>query len=88
MSKVVVYGTLLCPYCYAAKKLLKQLNIQFNEIRVDKDSSLKQKMISHSGRFTVPQIFIADYHVGGYTELVEHMNSGKLDHLLKETQVI
>ena len=88
MSKVLVYGTLLCPYCYSAKKLLKQLKIQFNEIRVDKDSSLKQKMINHSGRFTVPQIFIGDYHVGGYTDLVEHMKSGKLDTLLKEPQAI
>jgi glutaredoxin 3 len=88
MSKVLVYGTLLCPYCYSAKKLLRQLNIQFKEIRVDKDASLKQQMISHSGRFTVPQIFINDYHVGGYTDLVEHKNSGKLDSLLNQSQAI
>ena len=88
MSKVLVYGTFLCPYCYAAKKLLKQLNVQYSEIRVDKDISLKQQLIHHSGRFTVPQIFINEYHVGGYTDLVDHMNTGKLDTLLNSTQAL
>jgi len=82
MVKVKVYGTLLCPYCFAAKRLLKQQGISFNEIRVDKNPRLKQEMIAKSGRFTVPQIFINDYHVGGYDDLVEHSNSGKLDTLL------
>ncbi|MFK8011092.1 MAG: glutaredoxin 3 [Marinicellaceae bacterium] len=82
MTDVLVYGTLLCPYCYAAKKLLKQKGIVFNEIRVDKKSSLKQEMITRSGRFTVPQIFIKEYHVGGYDDLVDHLNSGKLDSLM------
>jgi glutaredoxin 3 len=82
MVKVKVYGTLLCPYCFAAKRLLKQQGVEFYEIRVDKNPSLKQEMITKSGRFTVPQIFINDYHVGGYDDLVEHSKNGKLDALL------
>lgn len=82
MAKVIVYGTLLCPYCFAAKRLLKQQGIKYDEIRVDKKPDLKQEMITRSGRFTVPQIFIKDYHVGGYDDLVDHSNSGKLDLLL------
>ncbi len=82
MVKVMVYGTLFCPYCFAAKRLLKQQGIVFDEIRVDKNPSLKQEMISRSGRFTVPQIFIDDYHVGGYDDLVDHSNTGKLDLLI------
>jgi len=78
MPKVILYGTLLCPYCFAAKRLMKQNNITFNEIRVDKKPELKQEMIAKSGRFTVPQIFINDYHVGGYDDLLEHSKSGKL----------
>lgn len=78
----MVYGTLLCPYCFAAKRLLKQKGIEFKEIRVDRKPDLKQEMIARSGRFTVPQIFIDDYHVGGYDDLVEHSSSGKLDLLL------
>jgi glutaredoxin 3 len=82
MTKVILYGTLLCPYCFAAKRLMKQNNIKFDEIRVDKKSELKQEMITKSGRFTVPQIFIDDYHVGGYDDLLEHSKSGKLLSLL------
>lgn len=82
MSKVVLYGTLFCPYCFVAKHLLKQKGVEFEEIRVDKNPSLKQEMIEKSGRFTVPQIFIGDYHVGGYDDLSEHDRSGKLDTIL------
>lgn len=82
MHKVTIYGTLLCPYCFAAKRMLKQYDIGFKEIRVDKDPELKQKMISKSGRFTVPQIFIGEYHVGGYDDLVEHTKNGKLQKLM------
>ncbi len=82
MPKVTLYGTLLCPYCFAAKRMLKQQDITFDEIRVDKKPNLKQEMITKSGRFTVPQIFINDYHVGGYDDLMEHSRSGKLDSLL------
>jgi glutaredoxin 3 len=82
MPNVILYGTLLCPYCFAAKRLMKQNNIDFKEIRVDSNTELKQEMISKSGRFTVPQIFINDYHVGGYDDLLEHSKSGKLLALL------
>ncbi len=82
MPKVIIYGTLFCPYCFAAKRMLKQYSIEFKEIRVDKDPELKQKMISKSGRFTVPQIFIDEYHVGGYDDLVEHTKNGKLQKLM------
>ena len=82
MPKVIVYGTLLCPYCFAAKRMLKQNGISFDEIRVDKQPELKHEMISRSGRFTVPQIFINEYHVGGYDDLMEHNRSGKLSNLL------
>jgi len=82
MPKIIVYGTLLCPYCFAAKRMLRQYEIEFDEIRVDKDPNLKQEMITKSGRFTVPQIFIDDYHVGGYDDLVDHSKSGKLKELI------
>lgn len=82
MTKVILYGTLFCPYCFAAKRLLKHKGISYDEIRVDKQPQLKQEMISKSGRFTVPQIFINEYHVGGYDDLVDHEKRGKLDNLL------
>ena len=79
MPQVVVYATLLCPYCFAAKRLLNKKKIEFKEIRIDKNPQLKQEMIEKSGRFTVPQIFIDDFHVGGYDDLAAFEASGKLD---------
>ncbi len=81
MPKVTVYSTLLCPYCFAARRLLKSKGIEFEEIRVDKDPQKRQEMIRRSGRFTVPQIFIDDFHVGGYDDMAELNRKGKLDAL-------
>ncbi len=81
MPKVTVYSTLLCPYCFAARRLLKNKGIEFEEIRVDKQPEKRQEMIQRSGRFTVPQIFIDDFHVGGYDDMAELNRKGKLDAL-------
>ncbi len=34
--EILVYSTLMCPYCYAAKQLLKSKNLDYQEIRVDR----------------------------------------------------
>jgi glutaredoxin 3 len=79
MPKVTVYSTLFCPYCFAARRLLKHKGIDFEEIRVDKNPEKRQEMIQRSGRFTVPQIFIGDHHIGGYDDMAELNRKGKLD---------
>ncbi len=85
MSKVTIYSTLLCPYCFAARRLLKSKGVAFEEIRVDKQPEKRQEMIRRSGRFTVPQIFINDTHIGGYDDITELNRKGKLDTLLGRT---
>ena len=82
--KILVYSSMLCPYCFAAKKLLKKLNLNFEEVLVDNDSKIKNQMIKLSkGRTTVPQIFFGENHVGGYDDLKRFYNEGKLNLLLK-----
>jgi glutaredoxin 3 len=39
-------------------------------------------MVQRSGRTTVPQIFIGQTHVGGYTDLARLDTAGELDGLL------
>ena len=57
--KILLYSSILCPYCFAAKNLLKKLNLKFEEVLVDNDSKIKNKMIQLShGRTSVPQIFL------------------------------
>ncbi len=82
MCKVVLYTTRFCPYCIAAKRLLEGKQVDFEEIFVDRDASLRVKMQAVSGRKTVPQIFIGDQHVGGFTDLLRLDRAGELDDLL------
>jgi glutaredoxin 3 len=69
MQNIVVYSTARCPYCDQAKQLLQQKHLSYTEIRVDTDEAEREKMITLSGRRTVPQIFIDDKHIGGYDDL-------------------
>jgi glutaredoxin 3 len=85
MPKIEVYSTAVCPYCVAAKNLLKSKGLEWNEVRVDADPAQRDLMLQRSGgRRTVPQIFINDQHVGGYDDLVAADRNGKLKQLLDE----
>ncbi len=84
MKKVVIYSTKICPYCIRAKNFLNKKNISYDEIRIDENPEEMKKMIAISKRQSVPQIFIGDYHVGGFDDLVEHDMDGKLEELLKD----
>src|SRR5690242_21691654 len=86
MSKIEVYSTAVCPYCVAAKNLLKAKGLSWEDIRVDTDPAQRDAMLARSGgRRTVPQIFVNDQLVGGYDDLVAAERSGKLAELLGET---
>jgi glutaredoxin 3 len=82
MSKVVMYTTTICPYCVRAKMLLKKKGVEYEERHIEGDRELMREMLERSQRRTVPQIFIGDYHVGGYDDLAELNAFGKLDPLL------
>lgn len=79
---VVVYSTLLCPYCHRAKALLRKKGVAFTEIDVGMDLEKRDEMTKRAGRHTVPQIFVGDKHVGGCDDLYALEEAGKLDSLL------
>ena len=83
MARVLMYTTAICPYCVNAKKLLAQKGINVEEIRVDQNPQLRSEMMQKSGQRTVPQIWIGDFHVGGFTDLWALDKQGKLDGLLQ-----
>ncbi|WP_456444353.1 glutaredoxin 3 [Thiolapillus sp.] len=80
--RVVVYSTAMCPYCVRAKSLLQSKGVEYEEIRVDLDRDLMVEMMQRSNRRTVPQIFIDDFHVGGFDDMAQLDAYGKLDPLL------
>jgi glutaredoxin 3 len=77
-----MYTTAICPYCVRAKFLLEHKGVGFDEIRIDTDHAIMQEMMQRSQRNTVPQIFIDDYHVGGYDDLAALEMAGRLNPLL------
>ena len=83
MPLIEIYTTRYCPYCHAAKALLKSKGATFTEIDVSGSNELRKKMVERAnGGYTVPQIFIGDVHVGGCDDLHELDAAGKLDSLL------
>ena len=84
MSKVQIYTTNWCPYCNAAKALLDDKGVAYDEIDVT-DPTLRMDMIQRAhGRRTVPQIFIGETHVGGYDDMAALDRQGGLDPLLAQ----
>lgn len=82
-TPIEIYTTPICPYCDQAKRLLQQKGAAFREIDVMGDNEARGEMIRRaSGRYTVPQIFIGDTHVGGSDDLYALERAGELDAML------
>jgi glutaredoxin 3 len=79
MSKVIIYTKSYCPYCDRAKALLKRKGASYEEISVEGDEKLYTELKQKTGLMTVPQIFINDELVGGYTDLAALDQKGLLD---------
>ena len=83
MQKVVIYTGPMCNYCSAAKRLLNKKKITYTEFDIGTDSSKMQEMQERTkGARTIPQIFVGETYVGGYTELKALEVAGKLNSLL------
>jgi len=84
MQKVKMYSTDWCPYCVRAEQLLTRKGVlDIEKINVDVLVAERERMMSLTGRRTVPQIFIGDSHVGGFDELTRLDRAGTLDDLLR-----
>jgi glutaredoxin 3 len=83
--KIEIYTSKSCPFCHRAKALLSEKMVSYTEFSVDVNPEFLSEAISRSGgRRTVPQIFIENYHVGGYDDLAELERQGRLNAMLTE----
>lgn len=80
-AKIVMYESVLCGYCRAAKRLLKNKGWEYEVIVVDAQPAKRREMQERSGRTSVPQIWFDDTHVGGFDDMAELDADGKLDAL-------
>jgi len=87
--EIIVYSSVLCPYCNAARELLESLDLKYKEILIDNAPEVKKQMINKSsGKKTVPQVFIGDNHIGGYDNLKEIYDNKKLFLILERRNEI
>lgn len=98
--KTTVFSTKSCPFCIQAKKLLSLKGIKFDEVGVIKEGTpksneilkkdLQDKIESISGKRieTVPQIFLENNYIGGFTELVNHFENERNDFYERNLQEI
>src|SRR4029077_10468503 len=82
-TEVMMYSTAVCPYCIRAESFLRAKGVgDIAKVRIDLDPARRAEMMERTGRRTVPQIYIAGRHVGGYEDLVALDRAGKLAPLL------
>jgi glutaredoxin 3 len=82
LKPVKIYTTPHCGYCVRAKDLLTRKGVSYEEVDVASNDELRGRLVEMSGQRTVPQIWIGDTHVGGYTDLARLESEGRLDGML------
>jgi len=83
-GKALIYTMTTCPYCLAAKKLLRKKGVEVEEVNLDEHPDRWGECEKRSGRQTVPQIFLGDRHIGGCDDLEMLNKSGELDRMINE----
>jgi len=71
--KAVVWSKDACPFCDQAKNLLKLKGIEFEERNISTDWTREQLLEAVPNARTVPQIFLDEQLIGGFTELRKHL---------------
>jgi glutaredoxin len=71
--KAVVWSKDHCPFCDQAKALLTQQGIEFEEKKIGHGYTREQLLEAVPNARTVPQIFLNDQLIGGFTELKKHL---------------
>ena len=71
--KAIVWSKYHCPYCDQAKALLKQKGIPFEERKIGDGYTREELLEAVPTARTVPQIFLDDKLIGGFTELKQHL---------------
>lgn len=75
--KAILWSKYHCPYCDKAKSLLQLKGIEFEERKIGDGFTKEELLESVPTARSVPQIFVNDEYIGGYTDLVKFLNEGE-----------
>ena len=83
MPMVKVYTKKSCPFCVRAKSLLDRKGVSYEEVDAEHDDGLRVWLAETTGQRTVPQIFVGDRSLGGFSDIDALERQGKLDAILR-----
>ena len=81
---IIIYTSNWCSYCNAAKNLLDDLKLEYEEINIEKENISREELFNISGGYTIPQISINKKFIGGYNELQSLYQNNQLLNLLND----
>ena len=81
---IKIYTTSWWGPCIAAKKMLDGMDMAYENIDIEAQGLSRDDLVKITGGHTVPQIIINDKAIGGFNELLQLNNSGKLKELIKD----
>jgi len=82
MKSITMFTTEPCAYCRSAKALLSKRGFEYEEINLSRDPDGRAELARRTGLMTFPQIIIDGEPLGGFSELAQAEQSGRLDELL------
>jgi glutaredoxin len=64
--------------------MLDGMDMSYENIDIEEQGLSREDLVKITGGHTVPQIIINDKAIGGFNELLQLNNSGKLKELIKD----
>ncbi len=81
MSEIVVYTTEPCSFCGRVKGILSSHGLEFSEVNLSKDPAGRVQLARTTGMMTFPQVVVDGELLGGFKEVQEASEDGRLDEL-------
>ncbi len=79
--EIIVYTTEPCSFCVRAKQLLTKRGLTFSEVNLSKDPAGRAELAERTGMFSFPQVVVDGEILGGWREVLEADEAGKLEEL-------
>jgi len=79
---ITVYTTEPCSFCTRVKDILNAYGAQFTEVNLAKDADGRMELVRRTGMMTFPQVLVGEQLLGGFSETLTALQSGRLDELL------
>ena len=76
MSRIKIYSSPTCPFCYVLKNYLKEKGFEFEEIDISKETAKREELIKKTGLATLPVVEINGQLIVGF-------DKKKIDEVLK-----